>query len=108
VILVLALLLALFVLPWPWSLVAVGVGAVIELAQATGAIWWSQTRRAQTGAEALGGVEARVVSRCDPFGKVAVRGEIWNARCEAGAEVSDRVRVRAVEGLTLIVEREPG
>jgi membrane-bound serine protease (ClpP class) len=106
VIFLLALLLAIFVLDSPWSAIVVGAGAVWEIVQLTGAIWWSQRRRAQTGAEALAGAEARVVSRCDPFGKVAVRGEIWNARCEGGAEVGEPVRVRGLQGLTLVVERE--
>ena len=104
---VLALLLALFVLPSPWSAVAVGAGAVWELVQISVAIWWSQHRRAQTGAEALVGSTARVVTRCAPYGRVAVRGEVWNARCEHGAEPEETVRVRSVQGLTLEVEREP-
>jgi membrane-bound ClpP family serine protease len=106
VIFLLALLLAIFVLDSPWSTVAIGAGAVWEIAQVTGAIWWSQRRRARTGAEALAGAEARVVGRCDPFGKVAVRGEVWNARCEGGAEVGEPVRVRGLQGLTLLVERD--
>jgi membrane-bound ClpP family serine protease len=105
VIFVLAILLAIFVLRSPWGAVAIGIGAVWEIVQITGAIWWSQRRRAQTGAEALYGAEARVVTRCNPFGTVAVRGEVWNARCEGGAEVDERVRVRGVQGLTLLVER---
>jgi membrane-bound serine protease (ClpP class) len=102
----LAILLAIFVLDSPWSWIAIGVAAVWEIVQLTGAMWWSQRRRAHTGAEALAGAEARVVSRCAPFGKVAVRGEIWNARCEGGAEVGEPVRVRGLQGLTLIVERQ--
>jgi membrane-bound serine protease (ClpP class) len=106
VIFVLAVLLAIFVLRSPWNWIAVGGAAVWEIVQLTGAIWWSQRRQARTGAEALAGAEASVVSRCDPFGKVAVRGEIWNARCEGGAEVGERVRVRGLQGLTLLVERQ--
>jgi membrane protein implicated in regulation of membrane protease activity len=103
---VLAILLAIFVLRSPWNWIAVGAAAVWEIVQLTGAIWWSQRRRAKTGAEALAGAEARVVSRCAPFGKVAVRGEVWNARCEGGAEVGEPVRVRGLQGLTLLVERD--
>jgi membrane-bound serine protease (ClpP class) len=103
---VLAVLLAIFVLPSPWSLVAVAVGGVWELAQTGGAIWWSQRRRARVGAEALVGVSARVSSRCDPYGKVAVGGEIWNARCDEPAEPGETVRVRGLQGLTLLVERD--
>lgn len=102
----LAVLLAVFVLPSPWSLVAVGIGALWEIAQTGGAIWWSQRRRARVGAEALVGVRARVSSRCDPYGKVAVGGEIWNARCDGRAEPGETVRIRGLQGLTLLVERD--
>jgi membrane-bound serine protease (ClpP class) len=104
--LVLAILLAIFVLPSPWGLVAVGCSAVFEVSQTFGSIWWSQRRQAQVGAEALIGVEARVVARCSPVGKVAIRGEVWNARCEGGAEVGETVVVRGLQGLTLRVERK--
>jgi membrane-bound serine protease (ClpP class) len=102
--LVLAILLAIFVLHSPWSLIAILVGAVYEVVQIVGGIWWSQRRRAQVGAEALEGQTARVVDRCDPYGKVSVKGEIWNARCDAGADVDEIVRISGLSGLTLIVE----
>jgi membrane protein implicated in regulation of membrane protease activity len=100
-----AVLLAIFVLPSPWGLVAIIVGGIWELAQTFFAIRWSQRRRARVGAEALVGVGARVVTRCAPSGRVAVGGEIWNARCDHGADVGDTVRVRGVQGITLLVER---
>jgi membrane-bound serine protease (ClpP class) len=103
---ILAILLAIFVLPSPWGVVAVACAAVYEVAQTAGGMWWSQRRRAQVGAEALVGVDARVVERCSPFGKAAVRGEIWNARCEGEAEVGETVVVRGLQGLTLLVERK--
>ena len=104
---VIAILLAIFVLPSPWGVVAIAFAAVYEVAQTGVGIWWSQRRRAQVGAEALHGVEARVSERCAPDGKVAVRGEIWNARCEVGAEVGEIVVVQGLfQGLTLLVERK--
>jgi membrane-bound serine protease (ClpP class) len=102
----LAILLAIFVLPSPWGLVAIACAAAWELFQTFGAIWWSQRRRAVVGAEALVGVDARVVTRCSPNGRAAIRGEIWNARCEAGADVGETVRVYGLDGLTLLVERK--
>jgi membrane protein implicated in regulation of membrane protease activity len=105
-ILVIAIVLAIFVLPSPWGVVAVGCAAVYEVAQTVGGIWWSQRRQAQVGAEALLGVEARIVERCSPYGKAAIRGEIWNARCEGGAEVGETAIVRGIQGLTLLVERK--
>ena len=103
---VLAVILAIFVLHSPWGLVAVAVAGLIEIAQMTGSIWWSQRRHAQVGAEALVGQSARVVSRCAPVGTVSVRGELWNARCAHDVEPNDRVRVTGLDGLTLLVDRD--
>jgi len=49
------------------------------------------------------GAAAEVVEPCHPDGWVRVRGELWRARCDAGADVGAPVRVRAVEGLILVV-----
>jgi membrane protein implicated in regulation of membrane protease activity len=104
--LLIAILLALFLLPSPWGIVAIVVAVVWEVAQVLGGIWWSTRRRAEVGAEALVGEQGRVVTRCAPRGQVAVRGEIWRARCEEGAEVGETVRIRALQGLILLVEPE--
>jgi membrane protein implicated in regulation of membrane protease activity len=102
--LVAAILLALFVLDEPWNWAAVAAGATIEVAESFFWIWLSKRRRVQVGLEALIGAEAEVVSPCWPLGRVKVAGELWLARCEAGADVGDTVRVRAVNELTLVVE----
>jgi membrane-bound serine protease (ClpP class) len=102
--LLVGLLLALFVLPSPWGLLAVAVGAAVEVAEAWLFIWWSRRRRVYVGAEALVGATAEVVAPCDPDGQVRVHGELWRARCSAGARVGDTVRIVAVDGLTLLVE----
>jgi membrane-bound serine protease (ClpP class) len=49
-------------------------------------------------------VEAVVISPLTPTGQVRVNGEIWQARSECGARVGARVRITAVDGLTLDVE----
>jgi membrane-bound serine protease (ClpP class) len=54
--------------------------------------------------EALIGAEARVVEACRPLGRVWVHGELWRARCDRGADVGERVRVLALDELTLVVE----
>lgn len=99
-----AILLAIFVLPSPWGLIAIALSGIWEIVQTIVALKWSQRRRARVGSEALVGVTARVVTRCAPNGRAAVGGEIWKARCEQGADVGDTVRVRAVQGLTLLLE----
>jgi membrane protein implicated in regulation of membrane protease activity len=65
---------------------------------------WSQRRQAQVGAEALVGRRAVVAADCMPEGQVRVAGELWRARCRAGASVGDEVVVHEIDGLTLVVE----
>ena len=102
--LLVGLLLAVFVLDEPWSWVAVGLGAGWEIAETVLLLRWSQRRRAEVGTEALVGREAVVTADCLPEGQVRIAGELWRARCVAGARVADTVVVRGVEGLTLVVE----
>ena len=99
-----ALVLALFVLSPPWTYVAVGVGAAVELGEAW--FWWWFSRRGQpkVGVETLVGRRARVTTACRPYGQVHVAGELWQARCDAGAEEGSTVEVAAVDGLLLVVE----
>ena len=99
-----AILLAVFVLEAPWTWLVVGLGATIELAETGGLIWWSKRRRAEVGAETLLGRRAVVSADCMPIGQVRVAGELWQARCAEGAGVGDEVVIRAIEGLTLVVE----
>jgi membrane protein implicated in regulation of membrane protease activity len=96
--------LALLVLP-PWlGLVAVGTGIVVEVAEVGFWIRFLRRYRVRTGVEGLIGSEAEVIEACEPRGRVRFRGEIWHARCEAGAAVGDKVMVTGVHGLTLEVE----
>jgi membrane protein implicated in regulation of membrane protease activity len=104
--LVVGVLLAVFVVPEPWGYAAVAAGGAIEVAEAGYWLRWTRRRRPETGAEALIGSVARVVDQCRPDGRVRVRGELWAARCPAGADVGEQVRVLALDELTLVVERE--
>jgi membrane-bound serine protease (ClpP class) len=109
VLLIAAILLAAFVLPLGWGIAAVAAAAVLELAEIFFWIWLSKRYRIQVGAEALIGAPALVVTPCRPNGQVRIQGELWQARCAAGADVGETVRVVELDGLTLVVEREaPG
>ncbi len=99
-----AILLALFVLPSPWGLVAVGVGAVLDIAETFVFIWWSKRRQSSVGIDSLVGREGVAIRDLWPAGQVKVRGEIWQARCAGGCDSGTKVVVRAVEGLTLVVD----
>ena len=94
----------LFFLPDPWRLVLLVAAAVVEVGEVYLWIRFLRRYRVTTGAEGMVGEKGEAISRCDPLGRVRVRGEIWNARCEAGAEPGDRVVVAEVSGLTLVVE----
>jgi len=64
----------------------------------------------QTGKEELIGSLAEARSDIDPEGRVWTEGTVWSARlADGGAPVrlGDRVRVDAVDGLTLVVHLEP-
>ncbi len=64
----------------------------------------------RTGKEELIGSLAEARSDIDPDGRVWAEGTVWSARlAEGGAPVrlGDRVRVDAVDGLTLVVRPEP-
>jgi len=43
----------------------------------------------------------------EPYGTVLVHGELWEARAGQQIAKGTRVRVREVEGLTLVVEPVP-
>jgi membrane protein implicated in regulation of membrane protease activity len=93
----------LIVLPSPWGLTAFLVCLVLGCFEA--GYWWRRMRgnRVEVGAETLIGKTASVVVACRPLGQVAVAGERWEARCDAGADVGDVVTVIGREDLLLIV-----
>jgi membrane-bound serine protease (ClpP class) len=64
----------------------------------------------RTGTEEMVGSTAEARTSIDPEGRVWLGGTIWSARLAAGsgpARLGDRVRVEAVDGLTLVVRPEP-
>lgn len=95
-----AILLAIFVLPSPWGLVAVVAGGLIDATESLALLRWSRRRRAVTGAEALVGQKAIVRTPT----QVRVAGELWKARSDRPLRPGDEVVVRAVDGLTLVVQ----
>jgi membrane-bound serine protease (ClpP class) len=110
VILLLAILIVIFVSPSPaWDVVVLAVACVLEVVEIGILRRWSKrldrgTKRT-TGSEAMIGEHAQVVEPCHPTGTVHLRGELWKARCDAGADTGDTVEVKAVDGLTLVVAR---
>ena len=104
-ILLLAVLLAVLVAPPPWNLVIVLAGVILEVGEVIWGRRLARRWRPRTGAEAMIGKRATVVSDCRPDGEVRVHGELWAASCAkgAGAGVGETVTIEALDGLTLIV-----
>jgi membrane-bound serine protease (ClpP class) len=101
VLLVVAILLTVFVLSPPLGIAVMVLAALVEVGEL---LFWRRVLRryrVSTGAEALVGEAVQVVERCDPEGRVRVRGELWNARASRRIEAGETGVVEAVEGLTL-------
>lgn len=66
-------------------------------------------RTPAVGAESLIGKRGTAKTNVDGEGYVVVEGELWRARSASGREIKSgtRIRVVAVEGLTLLVEEAP-
>jgi len=101
---VIVALVLLLALPSPWNVAGFAAALVCFVGEIG---FWHRTvrhRRAVVGAHTLIGQLATVVSPCRPNGQVRVTGAIWAARCTAGAEVGDTVRIVDRDRLTLVVE----
>jgi membrane-bound serine protease (ClpP class) len=98
--------------PWPGAHIHLSTSLSVALPAAAicvillRAVVEANRRKSLTGAEGL--VNSTGVARTDlaPFGKVLVHGEIWDARAAASLRAGDRIRVREVDGLTLVVDPE--
>ena len=100
-----AAFLFLLLLPSPWNLIIFAVCIPLFLGELA---FWNRTvrhRRVQSGAETLIGKTGTVVSTCRPDGQVRLGGEIWEARCEGGADQGETVAIVSRDDLTLVVER---
>lgn len=97
-------LVLLFLLPSPWNLVGFIGGLIVFVGEV---LFWNRkvrSGRKTVGAQTLIGKEATVVSPCRPGGQVRIAGEIWAARCSAGADMGETVTVVGRDGLTVWVE----
>jgi membrane protein implicated in regulation of membrane protease activity len=103
VLIILAFIL-LFLLPSPWNLIGFLVALPLWFIEL---LAWNRTvkhRRRVVGVQTLIGKDATVTEPCRPSGQVRLAGEIWAARCDAGADPGDRVRGVGPHDLTLVVE----
>jgi membrane-bound serine protease (ClpP class) len=105
VLLILVLILALVFLPLPWALLVIALTAVLELCLWFFGVRYSRRRRARVGVQTLIGTVGEAITSLTPDGQVKVDGEIWNAHGAPEIRAGDAVRVTAVKGLMLEVER---
>ena len=93
------------------ALIAVGVFSAISFYFVTRKVLAAhRDERVRTGTEGMIGSAGEARSSIDPEGRVWLGGTIWSARLAAGSGpigLGDRVRVEAVDGLTLVVRPEP-
>lgn len=64
----------------------------------------AQGRKVTTGAQGLIGMKGRVLDWADGEGHVQVDGERWHATSSDNLNEGDTIKVKAVEGLTLVVK----
>ena len=103
-ILLTGIVLAIFVVPDPWDVPVVIGFAILEVTETV--VTWRLSRRGapKVGTETLIDAVGIAATDCRPAGTVRIRGEVWQARCDAGVSAGQRVRVIGRDGLTLLVE----
>jgi membrane protein implicated in regulation of membrane protease activity len=72
-------------------------------------IWRSYSQKTRGGVGSLIGVRGTAEERLDPSGYVRVNDELWRARVRQGirpVREGENIRVRGIDGLTLLVEPE--
>lgn len=93
------------------GLIALGLLSGVTFYFVSRKVWAAHRNdRVRTGTEEMIGASAEARSSIDPDGRVWLGGTIWSARLAEGAtpvQLGDRVKVEAVDGLTLVVRPEP-
>jgi membrane-bound serine protease (ClpP class) len=91
------------------ALIALGIVSAVSFYLVARKVVEAHERPTSAGPEDLVGSLAEARSSLDPEGQVLAAGGIWRARLVADGEPvrpGDRVRIEAVEGLTLTVRPE--
>ncbi|HEX6209011.1 MAG TPA: nodulation protein NfeD [Actinomycetota bacterium] len=91
----------------PWVIVGLLIGSVLFFGFAMTAALRARRRASMTGQEGLVGLTGEAKADLDPEGHVWVKGALWKARA-LGEPIPEgsRIRVRRVDGLLLLVQRE--
>ena len=100
----LALLFALIFLPFPANLAVIGLAVLGELTMMLFGFRYTNHFKRQVGLETLIGETALTITPLAPHGQVKLNGEIWQGHAASTIQTGARVRVKAIQGLTLEVE----
>ncbi len=106
---------ALILVKSPWPEARIHLSTALSVALPLGLItilllrlaWAAKRRKAVTGEQGMLGAIGIAQTDLAPGGKVMVHGEIWEARAKPSIARGARVRVREIDGLTLMVEPAP-
>jgi membrane-bound serine protease (ClpP class) len=113
---VLALVLgAMILVKSPWPEARIHLPTALSVALPLGGITIillrfaiaAKRRKALTGEAGMIGLLGVADTDLDPVGNVLVHGELWRAHAAGRIPQGSRVRVREIEGLTLLVESAP-
>jgi len=106
---------ALILIKSPWPEARIHLSTALGVALPLGAITVfllslvvaAKRRKAVTGEAGMIGLLGVAQTDLDPAGEIIVHGELWKARTSGRIPQGARVRVREIEGLTLVVESAP-
>jgi len=106
---------AMILIKSPWPEARIHFPTALSVALPLGAITVillqfaivAKRRKAVTGEAGMIGLIGVAQTDLDPAGEIWVHGELWKARSTGRIPQGSRVRVREIEGLTLVVESAP-
>jgi membrane-bound serine protease (ClpP class) len=106
---------AMILVKSPWPEARIHLPTALSVALPLGAITVillqfaiaAKRRKAVTGEAGMIGLIGVAQTDLDPAGEIRVHGELWKARASGRIPQGSRVRVREIEGLTLVVESAP-
>jgi membrane-bound serine protease (ClpP class) len=88
-----------------WTVLPVALTLMVGLMLLVRLVVASQRRKPSTGAAGMTGLEGTADTALDPEGWVRVQGERWRAVADAPIAAGEKIRVMAVDGLTLRVRK---
>jgi len=91
----------------PATAIACGLGFGLITAFLVRIAWRARRNKTMLGPQALVGATGIAQQPIAPHGQILVHGELWQAESNAPIDSGEPVLIRAVRGLTLLVDRVP-